>query len=173
MKKSIILGLALISGSFLLNSCDTWEDDTYHEETGLTQLTGTWKLTSLTIAEAYDINGDGNATTDFMAETNCYQNELMAFSPNQTGIITSNSYANLTLTDTVITSECIEEVDITPITWVQNTNTITITSEGESYNASLNENTLTFTITNGFMVMEEDENGETIEKDLIFVYTKQ
>ncbi|MET3731451.1 hypothetical protein [Moheibacter stercoris] len=173
MKKSIILGLALVSGSFLLNSCDPWEDDSYQEETGLTSLVGNWKLTAMTIAEPYDINGDGNSTTDFMAETACYQNELLAFSPNQTGISTSNSYANLTLTDEGITSECFEEIETTPFTWVQNLNTVTMTSEGASFNATLTENTLTFTVTNGFVASEDEENGETIEKDLTFVYTKQ
>lgn len=173
MKKSLFLGLALLSGSLIMNSCDPWEDDSYHEETGIIQLAGTWKLTAMIIAEPYDINGDGNATTDFLTETACYQNEIMAFSPNQTGVNTSNSYALLSLTEDEITSECFEEVETTPFTWVQNTNTVTVTMDGDSFNATLAENTLTFTIVNGFMVMEEDENGETIEKDLTFVYTKQ
>lgn len=48
-----------------------------------------------------------------------------------------------------------------------------MTSEGASFNATLTENTLTFTVTNGFVASEDEENGETIEKDLTFVYTKQ
>src|SRR5690606_17283822 len=116
---------------------------------------------------------DGTSSTDLMAETACYANELMSFSANQTGVVDSNSYAEITITPEGFSSECITEADPSPFTWVQNQNMVAITSDGTTFNATITGNTLTFTIINGFYSYEEGEDGEEIEKNLTFTFTKQ
>ncbi len=172
MKKTFIFSLSILFSCFVLNSCDPWEDDSYHESTGAVELTGTWKLTTLNLTIPYDFNGDGTENTDLMVETNCYQNELMDFADDGTGISTSNSYADITIEGENFTTECIEETEETPFTWIQDQNNITITVDGQTLNAIFIGNTLAFTIPEGFFASDGEEGGVEILQDIIFTYTK-
>ncbi len=174
--KKIAFGLLVFMLSFGIYSCDPWEDDSYHEGTTPdedAQMPGTWKLTAITLQEAYDLNEDGTASSDLMAETNCYQNELMTFNEDMSGVGTSNSYANITIEGETFTIECIEEIEETPFAWAQIQNTVTLTVEGQVVNATLAGNTLTYIIPEGFVVIDGENGDVTISQDMTFVYTKQ
>lgn len=174
--KKIALGFLVFIASFGISSCDPWEDDSYHEVTPPdedAEIPGTWKLTAITLQEAYDLNADGTASSDLMAETNCYQNELLTFNQDMTGVATSNSYANITVSGEVFNVECIEETEEMPFAWAQLQNTVTITLDAQMVNATLDGNTLTYVIPEGFVVFDSENGDVTISQDMTFVYTKQ
>ena len=171
--KKIAFALTLLS-AFCLISCDPWEDDSYHDGTTPgeeVEVPGNWKLMSITLEEAIDLNGDGTASNDLMVETNCYQNELLAFNEDFTGVATSNSYADITIANETYTIDCVQEVEETPFTWAQTQNTVTFTMDTGSFNATLVENTLSFLIPEGFSVSDEEGNV-TVSQNIVMVYQK-
>jgi hypothetical protein len=140
---------------------------------------GYWKLTSMTVETPVDINGDGTASTDFMAESGCYQNELLQLLPNNTGVIVSNSYLDISVEgsfpdEVTFTSECVNELEETPITnYTINAEAITITDgDGTVIAGTLVGNTMTFIIPDGQIYMDEEFNV-VLQEDLTMVYTKQ
>jgi len=139
---------------------------------------GTWKLTSMTVETPVDIDGDGESGTDLMVETNCYQNETLVFNADLTGQQFSTSYLSLSIEgsfpdDVTFTTECVEEEETTDFAWLQNENQITLMlAEMEPQNATLEGDTLTITIPNGQIYMD-DEFNVVLEEDLTMVYTKQ
>lgn len=169
--------MAVLIAGLGLNSCEPWEDETYHESTPPEEeeviLPGIWKLTELNLEEPFDFNGDGTSSTSLMTESNCYQNELMAFLPDFSGIATSNSYANITIEGETFTVECIEEVEETSFNWAQTGNTVTVTIDGVNFTATQTGNTLTYVIPEGFFTSDGEEGGVEILQDMTFVYTKQ
>lgn len=174
MQKIIGLGIAVLFSGFVLNSCDPWEDETYHEEDILEeeiQLPGTWKLHSLLLGESYDFNGDGEVHSDLMLETGCYQNELLTFNPDFTGLVISNSYADISGEEGNYEVECIEETEEDSFIWVQTANTVAITLNGDVLNAVLENNTLTFVIPEGFSASDWQGNM-TLLQDITFIYKK-
>lgn len=176
MKKLLQFGAYAIAGALLFTSCEAWEDESYHpggnngEEV---TIPGEWKLTELNLEEPFDFNQDGTANINLMTETNCYQNEIMTFLPNNTGIGTSNSYAMITVDSENFTVECIEETEETPFTWSQNATNFTIVMDSQTHTATLDGNKLTFTIPEGFMTGPNGEGGFEILQDLTFIFTKQ
>ncbi|NLN33456.1 MAG: hypothetical protein GX159_07660 [Flavobacteriaceae bacterium] len=173
--KKFVWGALILSGMALM-SCEPWEDETYHdidlpveEESSIP---GTWKLTDLRLEEAYDFNGDGNSSNSLMSETGCYQNELMEFAADFSGIATSNSYAHFFIDNESFSFECIEEFEETTFSWNQTGNSVNITVDGVPLVATLSGNTLTYIIPEGFFV-GDDEGGVQLLQDMTFVYTKQ
>ncbi|MBA5628818.1 hypothetical protein [Moheibacter lacus] len=172
--KKIAFALSLIS-TICLISCDPWEDDSYHEtvQTGENvEIPGNWKLTSILLEEAFDFNGDGNATNNLMTETNCYANELMAFNADFSGVATSNSYANVIVNGDTYITECVPEVEETPFAWAQTQTTVSLTIDTQIVNATLSGDTLTFTIPEGFSANDGQPGGYTITQDIIMTYQK-
>lgn len=178
MKKILTLGVVFAFASFGLQSCDEWEDESYHssgtgpgeEETGIV---GVWKLTSLEIGEPFDFNGDGSASTDLMAETDCYQDEFINFNADFTGLGISNSYAEVNIEDEVFSVECIEESDETSFVWLQEQNTIAMNLGDDTITATLNGNKLTYMIPEGFMVTNPEGDEVEILQNITFIYTKE
>lgn len=171
MGNKLILAFTIIISSLSLNSCEAWEDESYHpggEHGEDVIVPGNWKLTELNLEEPFDFNQDGTVNTNLMTETNCYQNELMSFLPNNTGISTSNSYANITVDGENFTVECVEETEETPFTWSQTQNAFSIVVDGQTLPATLVGNKITFTIPEGFMT-----GGMEVLQDITFIYTKQ
>ncbi|SMC33931.1 hypothetical protein [Moheibacter sediminis] len=177
MRKLLQSSIYLIISISLFTSCEAWEDESYHPgDTNNGEdvtIPGVWKLTELNLEEPFDFNQDGTANTSLMAETNCYQNELMSFLPNNTGISTSNSYAQITIDGENYTVECVEETEETNFTWSQTQNDITVVIDGQTVTAVLSGNKLTYTIPEGFMTGPNGEGGFEILQDITFVFTKQ
>lgn len=63
----------LLFFSFLLNSCSN-DDDAVPT---VSDLVGTWELTSLIIESSFDFDGDGTATRDLFVETDCYEGDFI------------------------------------------------------------------------------------------------
>lgn len=146
-----------------------------------TSVEGNWRLTAFTTENNYDINEDGTATNDFMMETNCYSNETITFNSNNTGTVTSRSFADITLelvsgstTDYEYSVDCVQETDNTTIVWAQSENIVTLTGPGIVYEGLISGSTLTFVIEEGVFIEVEDGSGTaTTTEDITFVYTKQ
>lgn len=175
MRKLLQSGSFLIAGIFLFTSCEAWEDDSYHEVTTPgeeVEIQGNWKLISITMSEEFDFNGDGTLSNDLMTETDCYQNELMSFNADLTGISTSNSYADVIVNGTTYITECIPETEETPFTWAQNQNNISLTIDTQIIPAILAGNTLTFVIPEGFEASDGQPGGYTITQDITMTYQK-
>lgn len=171
MKKTILLATALIFGSLSFQSCDEWEDESYHPGGTTTELVGTWKLTEIKLAQAVDYNGDGVSSTDLMAETNCYQNELLEFFENNNGKVTSNSYADISMdAQGVYTIECVQELEISDFTWAATQGNYTMIYEDELISFTIIGDKITFVVIDGLFVQTEDD---FIPFDLTFTYTKQ
>lgn len=143
---------------------------------------GNWKMTALNTENPYDLNGDGTASRNLMLETGCYQNELMLFSADGSGKITSNSYAEINFDLVVGTTneyeysiECVSETEIDLFTYTQNGDQIKLTVDGSLVTGTLSNNTLTYVVPGGFFIEVEgsDSGTITVMEDLTFVYTKQ
>jgi hypothetical protein len=48
----------------------------------LATLNGTWKLTSFTSTQAFDLNNDGTSSADVISESGCYNNSKIIFGQN-------------------------------------------------------------------------------------------
>ncbi len=174
--KKFVLEIFVFFTIISLSSCEPWEDDSYEDESNPTEeveIPGTWKLTLIQLENAYDFNGDGTASSNLMSETNCYQNELINFNMDFTGVATSNSYALITIENETFTVECIQEVEDMALVWAKTGNTVTLTSDGQTFNATLEGNTLTYIVPEGFVVLDTDVGTITLQQDMIFRYTKQ
>lgn len=143
---------------------------------------GTWKMTAFNMENAYDLNGDGNASINLMDETGCYQNELMVFNADSSGRITSNSYADINLDLVMGTTdeyeysiECEFDTEVTPFTYIYTDNQVKIIVDDMEVNATISGNTLTYVIPSGmFFEVEDPVSGTvTIVEDVTFIYTKQ
>lgn len=82
MKKVfLVAGLALMAVS-----CN--DDDS---KSGA-KLQGTWKVTSLTTSTPIDLNGDGTASTNLIAETGCYGNTTLVFGNSSTVVLDAEEF---------------------------------------------------------------------------------
>ncbi|SMC52427.1 hypothetical protein [Moheibacter sediminis] len=168
--------LFIIAGFLSLTAC-TNDEGLFTIIDGPVTLEGSWKLTSMLVETPVDINGDGISGTDFMIESECYQNETAVFSANLTGQTQSTSYLEIAVSgsfpdDVTFTTECVLENETTDFTWLQNENTVTVITETGTMTGTLTGNVLTFVIPNGQIYM--DENFEVVlMEDLTMVYTKQ
>lgn len=182
MRKILALGLTLVVSSFFLYSCDDWEDETY--QPGGTsggndenvEIVGTWKLTSLEFDEPFDINGDGESNKDLLIETGCYQNELMVFNEDFTGLVISNDYATIEANlevgnnnEVIYAFECEVEIDQSSLIWTQEEENVQITLENDTFEAALSGNQLVFVIEDGFYIGGTDE----MLYNITFTYTKE
>ena len=145
-------------------------------------LEGTWLMTSFDVGEAYDLNGDGTANSDVIVETGCYQNETLDFNVDGTGVSTNRSFVDIQVTivtgttdEVTYSVECIDELFTQAFTWGQTGSTVLITIDGFFITASLDGDTLTFTIPAGFSIDIPDGNGGliTLDQNVTMVYTKQ
>ncbi len=142
-------------------------------------IVGTWKLTSWSSENPYDLNNDGTQSENLLDEMDCYTNELLIFNEDGTATSESNSYAEISVelvvgteNDYDFTIECIDEIDITNGSWEESDNTVTFTSDGQEIIMTLFDDELSFVFPSGFISVSEDASVE-ITEDLTFIYTKQ
>lgn len=145
-----------------------------------TELVGTWKLTDWNGEEPIDLNNDGTESVNFLDEIDCYNNETLVFNNDNTGVAMSTSYADFDIflevgsTDTFDFSyDCVDEIENTDITWMQSGNIVSITDPFSTSDWTLNGNTLSITIPEGFTVINADDANVSVIQDLTFIYTKQ
>lgn len=181
MKRNF-LKLLFILGLVFTVSCSS--DDSNNND-GV-ELEGTWRLTAWNVGESYDLNNDGTSSSNLLDEIDCYENETITFAAG-TATYMSTSYADIYFeageegeSDDTYIIECEQEIDNSPATYVRNGNTVTITityvedgvTEEDIIIGTLNGNTLSFVIPDGFYVEGDDFTVE-VEQDLTYVFTKQ
>lgn len=167
--------LLLVTTSIFLLSCNN--DD--EPSTSNVAAEGTWKLTAFTTDEATDINNDGIETTNFIAETNCYNNSTITLSSGNIATALFQELdieLNLEVGTTNQYSYTVDCLGGTPTagTWSQNNNAITVNIEDEPLTFTLNENELTVVIPE--FVQVESYNGTEIVTTFTgakLVFTKQ
>ncbi len=187
MKKVKTYSLVVFAALSLFTSCSKDDDsvDSSPNNDGQVAFTidGTWKLTSFNTTTPLDLNGDGVAEANIIAEANCYTNETIVFNADSTGVTKVTSYANIdavleigTTDSYTYSSECIDEIEDTNFTWSKNSDTVTIVNEDLStYSLSLNsDNELIVTFEDAFSV-EDPDSGVTVvsDEDFTMIYTKQ
>lgn len=147
-------------------------------------LVGTWRMTSFSTENAYNLNGDGTANTDVIVETGCYQNETIEFIADNTGVSRSTSFLDIETIITVGTTneveyniDCVAEIFNSNFTWSQNGSAVSITDTGVTITGTLIGSTITLVIPEGFSIEGLDNSGNnvliTILEDVTIVYTKQ
>ena len=174
--KKLILSL-LAASTLVFTSCSSDDDG---GSSGVS-MTGTWKLTAWNSSIGYDINNDGTASTNLLDEFDCYNNETVVVSSNNTAVVNSTSYADITAEITAGTTDeftytvdCVQENDSFPVTWSVSGNTITF-DEGTAteVNGTISGNTISVVVPEGFVVYSSDFSEILVSQDLTFVYTKQ
>lgn len=140
---------------------------------------GTWKLTAWIGEEPIDLNNDGTESINFLDEMDCYTNETIVFSADNTAVTMSTSYATFiydievgTTDEYDYTIECTLENENTDVTWTQNGNIISVTDNGVTTDGTLNGDQLSIFAPEGFVAFISDFTATTTQ-DLTFVYTKQ
>ena len=170
MKKIFLLAVSC----FAILSCSS--DD---EGTNNNSLVGTWKLTSFTTDEPTDFNLDGVMSTNYIAESGCYDNSTMVLAANN---VTTVNIQEPEI-DFIIDFENPENSTFEFIcndgipqagTWSQNNNNVTIIIDDEPIVFTLNGNTLT-AVLEDYVETEVDNGGEIIYEftGATLVFTKQ
>jgi hypothetical protein len=179
--KKLILNFFVLTTFVFATSCSSDDDN----NDSSVELEGTWKLTAWEVGETFDLNNDGELSTNILDEMDCYDNETIVFGD---GVATymSRSYADIEVefgeegSNPVYTVECEDEFENSPAAYVRNGNSVTITEtyeeDGEIYEdtlvATISGNTLSFVIPEGFVIFGDDFEVE-VEQDLVLVFTKQ
>lgn len=160
MKKFFMLAAVAI----MAMSCS--DDDNSSTNNNQTSLVGTWKLTALTTDEPLDINGDDVESTDFIAETECFDETQLVFNSNSTAVMTLNYYF----------FGCYEAS--APADWSLSGNTVTFTYDmgdgEEEMTGTVSGNTLSIYDERWYEVeVEVDGQVQTTSIPATLVFTKQ
>ena len=169
----IVLAVLLLAG--LTYSCSNDDDGN-----NTVAVEGTWKLTAFNIQSTIDLNADGNASSDLLEESNCYENETIEFNADNTATVKSTSYLELEGEYDAATgafeiiSNCINEIENLAGTWTQAGGTVTVSVNGQPVVFTQAGSVLTATIPAGYEV-PTDDNGTVayIAEELTIQYTKQ
>ncbi|NRA91273.1 MAG: hypothetical protein HRU26_01075 [Psychroserpens sp.] len=160
-----------------LDSLGDCGDDNQQQESSVV---GTWLLTAWIGEEPFDLNNDGTGSINFLDEMECYENETLVFSADNTVVNTSTSFADIefiievgTTNSVVWTVDCIEETEITNGTWSQSGNIVSISDQFGDTDWTLNGNELSIFVPEGFVSFNSDDFSVTTIQDLTFIYTKQ
>ncbi len=158
MKRNFTLLACFLT--LLLTSCGSDDDAPSNAS-----VPGTWNLVSVTTSAAQDVNQDGTASTDFIAETNnCNIEDTLVF--NEDGTLVSNSREiELDISGSLsVEIFCLPNVE--NYTWSQVDNTVLVPGNGS---LTLNGNQMTITETS----VSLDIAMGTFPLDYTFVYQKQ
>jgi len=173
MKNLIILIIAIT-----ISSCSV--DD--NSKTKVSGLEGTYRLTSYTVENPYDLNADGTATTNIIAETNCFNNNLFIFDVDNRGESQNATKLDIDLEPNSnnqyeYSLNCIDTPDNTAFFYNIEDKIVRVTSSGNTIDGTLSDDdsTITFNIANGLTLPVEDGNGGVTEtmQDIVLVYTLQ
>ncbi|WP_339757783.1 hypothetical protein [uncultured Winogradskyella sp.] len=138
-----------------------------------------WVLISSTSENNYDINNDGTATNNIELETNCSNNTTLEFNSDGAGTQEIEEFINIeynetadTFTTTCLTPANLNVDAVSQLTWVQNNNARSYTSNGVTYEGTVSGSQLTVIIPNGFLI--GDGMGQIyLQEDLTLVFQQQ
>ncbi|WP_026754062.1 lipocalin family protein [Sediminibacter sp. Hel_I_10] len=176
MKLSKLLLLSILCVTVF--SCSSDDDD----NDSAVSAVGIWKLTAINLETPFDLNMDGTASTNFMAETDCYQNETILFNADGTGSFNYTSYAEIgielnmdTNEDPIYTVECIDEIEFDTFNWVQNGNQITNPDDNDPDSSlTISGSQIILLLPGGFYASSPDDDSSVeVTSDITYIYTKQ
>lgn len=155
-------------------------DDDDDDDDSVNIVGRTYLLTSFTTTSALDLNEDGVATTDFLEETACFQNQTIFFNDEMNLTTMSTSFVNIIVdvdSDGNFTQvvECIEEEEITEATYTRDGNMLTVEDMGQ-ITGTISGNQIVFTLPEGFIGELINETGDgtfELTEEIVFVYTAQ
>jgi hypothetical protein len=162
--------LVLLFFMMILGACSSNDEDV------LASIEGTWKLTSYTLENSYDINQDGMSSNDIISETDgCFLEDTWVFNSDHTGRTTQSSILTLALTTPGNFSvTCNRNTNAMAFTWSLNsiTNEVIIDFGPSGYRCVLSGNKLTYTRPEIGIVpfVTGNQNASDIET---VVFTKQ
>jgi len=142
---------------------------------------GVYRLTSFEIESSFDFDGDGDSSNDLLIETDCLQNERLAFTANNLVASISSSFLDIFVeidTDSgelVQIVECEEEEDSVVLAFEIDGDNITIIDGTTVLIAGTIEgNQLIFEIQEGF-IFESIEGGVEVilTESAVLTYTLQ
>jgi len=148
-------------------------------------LLGVWNLTSITLKTPLDLNSDGEPSLNVLDEVSIID-ATMIFTDSANGTIFYNSYVSFysrVENDNLffmITSSTGSENSPIPITY-SNTDNNVIINQDITFNQTnnnpsaltLNQNSLSMEVTNGFVVKDINTFEESVSQDVTYVFTRQ
>ncbi|WP_111683962.1 hypothetical protein [Winogradskyella tangerina] len=170
--KSKIQSITILFLCLIFGSCSS-------DDEGNVTITpeGQWFINSLLVESSFDFNNDGNASRDLFLETPCYAGNFIEFFDN--GSVTIDIDFTYIFVDNTNTQdfECQNGFGISS-TWTQNGNTITVANDDEQGDiiGTINGNTITVTILNGFEIeVYNTLTGQVdiVTEDFTIVFTRQ
>ncbi len=173
MKNSIYSsGLILF---FLLISCTS--DDVNVDDS---HIVGIWKLTEWNVKTPLDLNNDGIASSNLLTEFGCLNGSALVFNDAINGTLFYSSDVGF---HTGIESEdeifngiiCSTSSERLPslITYVKIDNTVTINNDGDLSDLTLEGNTLSMFIQDGFVAYDVNTFEISVILDATYVFTKE
>lgn len=169
--------LFILMVAFAFTSCDS-DDDSNDSNVSAE---GMYELTFFGGTTPVDFNQDGTASANQIVETGCYQDDTITLTAGGTGSIFNSTFAFI---DVVIDTEdennstfevtCIEDNTSTSLTWTQNEDQVSVTTDGVTFTGTLSGDELSFVLPKGNEV--EVIDGDvivTLIEDLTLTFTKQ
>jgi len=145
--KNVKFLMMVMAGCLAFSSCDNDDDNNNSNTTGYA---GTYNMTAWNAPVAMDFDGNGTTSTNFMTETNCYNNSKIILNSNGTYTMTYNA---LGITGT--TAGCAAS-QATSGTWTRSGNNIVTTSTTGGSSTSA-----TYSFANG-----SASNGATLTRSM-------
>ena len=168
--KKLVLALYTCLSFIVFTSCSTEAID----ETST--ILGQWKLTSWKVNSPIDLDNDGISNSEFSA--GCLSDSAISFFDSSNGtIFYSSSVTYSTRIENgqqVLMTSCLTRDDIIPslISYTMNNNSIILNNNGEEIAITINENTLSMHIPNGFIAKDIETLETTIIRDITYMFTR-
>jgi len=169
--KFLLSSITLLFSVLLLTSCS--KEEIISQE----DLLGTYEITSFALSSEVDLNNDGQAKTEF--KPGCLANsELVITSDTASTLYLSSDVAYNTITENGkmrFAKICAfkQDLDISNLTYQKDDGNIIFKYNDIEYPATIDGNTISLTIPNGFIAIDIDTFETTFEMDLVYVFTKR
>ena len=168
--KKLILALFTCLSFFVFTSCTTEDiDDT-------STILGKWKLVSWIVDTPIDLNNDGTIQSEY--SPGCLSETTINFmdAANATVFYSSDVTYNTRVEygKLIFMTSCSVDSDRMPniVNYTVNNNTVIINFKGEVLALTLNGNTLSMTIPNGFVAKDIDTFETTITQDITYTFIR-
>lgn len=158
-------------------SCSSDDDSSSNDS-----VEGTFRLVAFETETSFDLDGDGDSSTNLIEETGCYENQTLTFNADNNGVFVSTSFLDIYVDIEIVNGEeivtqiveCVPEDDSSTFTWTQNGNIVSVTVDGDVLDLTFSGDQLSFTLPSGFFAEVIEGNIETaqITEDVTFRYER-
>jgi len=155
------------------------------QEQNSADLEGVWRLTEISLSTPLDLNNDGVSNLNVLDEVSIISADMI-FSDSVNGTIFYNSEVSFNTREEngnlifMITSSISSEDLPLPITYSNTDNNVIINQDitfnqtNNDFSAlTLNQNSLSMEVTNGFVVLDINTFEESVSQDVTYVFEKQ